>query len=257
MIMLDLHSHILPHVDDGAKTTGTAIEMLQKSYADGVETVVSTSHCYPENEEHILKFVTKRNEALTSLRENIASLDDCPEIIKGCELNMRTDVSDYDATHFLCIGETNYILVEMPSVPWKDWMIEAVYKMSINGYNPVMAHIDRYLAQDEQMLASLFELDVLYQLNTEAFLDKRMSAEISNMLLQHGRAHFLGTDMHNMTDRSPDMKAARDIIVKNYGQTYFDTFTENAKLLIAGADRSEIKDIRIQKKSFFSRFGKK
>lgn len=245
--MIDCHSHILPHFDDGAKNVETSVEMLERSLAQGVEGVISTSHCYPKHGGNILDFIDLRNDRIKQLKEGIKeSGKDVPQIYLGCELNMLTDVSEYEQTRLVCINDTDYILIEMPFTPWKEWMIDAVYKLTVRGYKPIMAHIDRFLGQDRNMLNALYGLDVLYQINTEAFLTSSISKSVSELLM-HGRAHVLGTDMHNLTDRSPNMGKAISIIKKNYGEECVKYFNDNAKKIISG-QTIEDSDIRTFKR---------
>ena len=256
--MVDCHSHILPDFDDGAADMSVALKMLELSREQGVDKVISTSHCYPKNADSFLHFVSKRNDRLLRLKSKIDEIGaELPQIYPGCELNMLTDVSEYEETRMLCINNTDYILIEMPSSPWKEWMIEAVYKLTIRGYKPVMAHIDRFLYQDKSMLNALYELDVLYQINTEAFLEASISKNIADLLM-HGRAHIIGTDMHNLTDRAPNIIKAAAIIKKYYGEECLEYFERNALKIINGEAIEDIDLKNFKRKSLMNRiFGNK
>ena len=142
--MIDVHSHILPELDDGAQNLELAISMLKESTLQGVTDVVSTSHCYPKTEADITNFLHKRKLSYDTLCGGTNSDDTSfPHIHQGCEVNMLTDISDYDNIAALCIENTEYILVEMPYSPWSDWMIDSIYKLTLHGLKPIMAHIDR------------------------------------------------------------------------------------------------------------------
>lgn len=252
--MIDCHSHILPHFDDGAKDADTALKMLSESFSQGVETVVSTSHCYPKCAEDVASFANARNEAFAALKRRMSeSGAEYPEIYPAAELNMLTDVSEYEEIKDICINNTNYILIEMPMTVWKEWMIEAVYKLTAKGYRPIMAHIDRYLSQDKHFLESLNELDVAYQLNTDALIDPHMR-RYAFKLIENGGVHILGTDMHNLTSRAPNMKSAADIIVKHFGEECMNYFNDNAYAVITG---EEISRMKFKSKTLFSRLLKK
>lgn len=252
--MIDCHSHILPHFDDGAKNTDTALKMLSESFSQGVEAVISTSHCYPKCAKDILRFTAARNEAFEGLKQRMAeSGGEYPEIYPASELNMLTDVSEYEEIKDICIGDTNYILIEMPMTAWKEWMIEAVYKLTAKGYRPIMAHIDRYLAQDKRLLESLHELGAAYQLNAEAIIDSKMR-KYAFKLIENGCVQLLGSDMHNLSDRAPNMKRAADITVKYMGEECMRYFNDNARAVLEGRDVSVRK---FKQKSFFERLRKK
>ena len=153
--MIDVHSHILPELDDGAQSLELALNMLKESTLQGVTDVVSTSHCYPKTEADIINFLNKRKSSYDVLCSGMESIDtSLPHIHQGCEVNMLTDISDFENISTLCIENTNYILIEMPYSPWSDWMIDSVYKLILRGLKPIMAHIDRYTSQNKENLIS-------------------------------------------------------------------------------------------------------
>ncbi len=234
--MIDFHSHILPDMDDGAKDIKTSLDMLRESSIQGTNTIVSTSHCYPKNEESIKNFLLYREVSYQQLSDKIKKSDIAlPKIIKGCEVNMLTDLSDLKNIYSLCIENTNYILIEMPYSLWKDWMLECVYKLTLLGLKPIMAHIDRYTIQDIQNLSSLVEFGVVFQINGELFLDKKMK-KIADKIMYGSCAHILGSDMHSMNVRKPNIAQAKDIITTRYGAQCFEQMKENAYAILNNQD---------------------
>ncbi|MDO5396465.1 MAG: hypothetical protein Q4G33_00915 [bacterium] len=252
--MVDVHSHILPHFDDGAATTKISMEMLRESKRQGVDKIISTSHCYPRTGRSINEFIYDRTESLVHLKYEIEkSGEDLPRIYSGCELNLSRDISDDAHLRELCTEGTDYLLLEMPYAQWQPWCIEAVYKVTLRGITPVMAHIDRFLSQKRDMLNSLFELDVLYQVNAEAFLDRRMRKNV-DMLFETGKIHFIGSDMHNMDIRRPNLGEARERILKSYGEDYLRYLEENNERLIRNEEIDTDAYKSLQKRSFFGKF---
>lgn len=255
--MIDVHSHILPHFDDGAATTEISLNMLRESFAQGVDRVISTSHCYPKRPDSIDDFIYGRTEKLMKLREALRqSGEKMPMIYSGCELNLCRDISDDPHLRELCVEGTDYLLLEMPYEPWSEWCFEAVYKIGLRGIKPVIAHIDRFLFQKEEALEELFALDAVYQLNAEAFLDKSMKKR-TDMLLEKGKAHFLGSDMHNTDRRPPNLGKAREVIIKRCGEDFWEYFKENNMRLLKNEEIDENAYRRLEKKSFFDRMFKK
>ena len=255
--MVDVHSHILPHFDDGAATTAAALEMLRESKKQGVDKVISTSHCYPRGERSINDFLYDRTESLLHLRREIEkSGEDLPQLYAGCELNLSRDISDDPHLLELCTEGTQYLLLEMPYTQWQPWHVETVYKISLRGITPVMAHIERFLGQKKELLDSLFELDVLYQVNAEAFSDRRMRKQL-DMLFQYGRVHFLGSDMHNMDNRKPNIDLAKKKIIKYYGEAYWEYFERNNEKLIRNERVEAPTSSMLKKRNLFEKFFKK
>lgn len=229
--MIDFHSHILPHMDDGAKDAAMSVKMLKNAYEQGVRCVVATSHCYPRNEESVNHFIIKRNRSYNLLKNSITQEDNIPKILLGCEINITTDISEFSNLKQLCIENTNYLLVEMPHGPWEEWMVDAVYKLTLMGIRPIIAHIDRYMYHNQELFAALSELDVIYQVNTDLFLAKGVK-KITKYLIDSGHIHILGTDMHNLTSRKPNMGDAKKVIMKRYGKTLFDELYKNSSAVL-------------------------
>lgn len=230
--MIDFHSHIIPGIDDGSENVEMSLEMLRQSTQHGVTSVLSTSHCYPRYPESIDHFLDRRRRGMAVLSKEIENSDmSLPKICLGCEVNMYTDIAEFENISDLCIENTNYIMVEMPYEPWKEWMIDSVYKLTVRGLRPVMAHIERFLMQDAAMLNSLYELDVLYQVNADLFIDKHM-AKLADKLLSDGHAHVLGSDMHNLSTRRPNMGEAYENIIKRYGEDCIEFFTLNSEKIL-------------------------
>lgn len=230
--MIDFHSHILPQFDDGSESMEMTLKMLNLSRRAGVDKIISTSHCYPASSQDIDEFVKKRDSIIDDIKSITASSDvGYPEIIKGCEMNLYTDISEYDNIKKACIEGTNYLLLEMPWGTWSDWMIECIYRLTIKGIRPVMAHIERFLDHDTELLEQIFELDVLYQVNGEIFLDKRCR-RIVDMLIKRGLIHVIGSDMHNMESRRQNLHEARRTIEERYGKECFDYLMSNAERII-------------------------
>ena len=256
--MVDFHSHILPNIDDGSQSVEMSLEMLKASYEAGVTDVVATSHCYPRENASLLNFLKRRelsyNDLLEAMEKDGGNF---PKIHLGCELNMSMDIARLPNIGSMRIADTDYIMVEMPFDPWREWMSEAVYNLTVLGLKPIMAHIDRFLGQKKEALMSVFELDVIYQVNTSLFLDKHMS-KVARDLLSDGKAQLLGTDMHNMQTRKPDMKEAKVILEDKYSPECIDFFKENAFNVLQNKAVSKMDFQLPQKKSFLrSLFEKK
>lgn len=251
--MVDVHAHILPHFDDGPDMTKISLEMLRESKRQGVDKIISTSHCYPRSSKSINEFIYDRTEGIMRLREAIEKTgEDLPEIYAGCELNLGRDISEDTHLLELCTEGTDYLLLEMPYTEWQPWCMEAVYKITLRGITPIMAHIDRFLFQKTELLNSLFELDVLYQVNAESFIDRRMRKKM-DMLFETGRIHFLGSDMHNMDMRKPNLALAREQIIKRYGKAHMEYLENNNEKLLRNEEIDASYCKKLRKKSFWER----
>lgn len=215
--MIDFHSHILPSIDDGATDCTMSIKMLKDAYNAGIHTVVSTSHCYPKTEADIENFLQKRADAYANLKQAISSEENIPKIVLGCEVNVSTDLAELKNIKKLCIENTDYLLVEMPHGGWEEWMVDSVYKLTLLGIRPIMAHIDRYMFHDKELFRALSELGFLYQVNSDLFVSKGVK-RIANHIIHSGHLHILGSDMHNITTRKSTLAKAIKVLSKRYGE---------------------------------------
>ena len=229
--MIDFHSHILPAIDDGASDMETSISMLAKSRDDGVKTIVSTSHCFPAEENSVADFLKNQKIAYDNLciKED-KKLKDFPQIILGCELHMVDGVSKLPDLEKLCVKDTNYILLEMPYSSWTDNAYEEVYQIIRRGLRPIIAHLDRYVGQ-ESKFHELLALNVLFQINTSAFIEGNNGKRLLTWF-RNDSIHVIGSDMHNLSTRPPNLKEAYDIIHNKYGWEYVDFLMHNSDRIL-------------------------
>ncbi len=243
-MIIDFHSHILPAFDDGAKDVNMALDMLTLSRNMGVDCVVATSHCYPFSSADVEKFTEKRGAAYEVLKNAVT--DGMPEIRLGAEVHLSTDLSRIKNIKKLCIEGTNYLLIEMPVSPWNERVVECIYKLTLMGIKPVIAHAERNLNQQQDMLDLLYSFDVLIQINAESFGDYHFKKFIDRMM-KNAMIHIVGTDMHNMSHRPPNMKKALKHINKRYGIECTEYLMNNAEKVLMG-DKLYYRDFRAFKK---------
>lgn len=215
--MIDLHTHILPAMDDGAKTVEISLQMLHMEWAQGVETVALTPHFYGDL-ECIDSFLTRRQHAYDCLREAISHLPDeeqkkMPNLLLGAEVSWLPYMNQWKGLEKLCYENTNYLMLELPLIPWSGDVIHRLYElMNHTGITPVIAHIDRYWGHiDRRQMDELFSMGLPVQISAEAFLHLGTWKKALR-LLQQGKAHMLISDAHGITDRPPNIGAAMNVI---------------------------------------------
>jgi len=224
--MIDFHSHILPGFDDGAEDIEMSVKMLEKSKADGIDTIISTSHAYIKSQDSINVFLNRRKKYKGILNDGISG-PDLPEVKYGAEVHLYTDLSQFEHIDKLTIEGTNYILIEMPSRNWNDNLFEYVYNLTISGFRPIIAHIDRYMwAKDK--FSNLACLDAVFQVNSDFFMSKKRLKD-ALWLFEKGYCHILGSDMHNLTERPTHMAEAYAVIEKKFGKAYTEYLDKNGR----------------------------
>ncbi len=204
--MIDFHSHVLPHIDDGAKRTEIAVAMLEESKRQGVTTVVCTPHYYGKARSPE-QFIAKRKESYDRLAPYIP---DGITLRLGAEVYFNADmVASFDDLATLCIEGTQYIMLELPfapTYPERLWQKLESFIMD-SGCTPIIAHVDRYPAvlRKPSLLKRLTDMGCLLQLNVESLETKGVKG-FAFAALKKGLIHAVGSDMHNMTDRAPNLK---------------------------------------------------
>lgn len=234
--MIDFHTHILPSIDDGARTVEESINMLKSSYGKGIRTSVLTPHFYPKGEDSLKPFLERREKAYELLKRNVACETEIPELRLGCEVNLATDVSEYDGIERLCIEGTDYILLEIPhNAEWNEELCDKIYNVRLKGLKPIVAHIDRYLPIPKKALKDLSEVGALYQMNADAFLYFGLKKEAAR-LFEKGFVHILGSDMHNLKDRPNNMDKAIKELKAHFSDEHIRYLHENAEAVINNKD---------------------
>lgn len=216
--MIDFHSHVLPKMDDGSTSVAESLQMLRMEKEQGIRKVVATPHFYAHRDspEH---FFERRNASEKRLREAAKELEGCPEIAVGAEVHFFPSMSDSEILSRLTIGDTGYILVEMPMSLWSERMYEELGEIHAKQrLVPIVAHLDRYIGpmRSFQIPERLAELPVVVQVNASFFLN-RMTAKMALRLLKEGKVHLLGSDCHNLTTRVPNIGMAAEVIQKKLG----------------------------------------
>ena len=233
--MIDFHSHILPGIDDGAKDVETSLKMLSVSYDSGVKTVLLTPHCHPRSQEHIDRFLERRDMAFAAL-SSATSAFELPKLVPASEIRIYQGLHNYEKLDELCILGTNYILLEMPYELWKDYAFEEIYQLTRLGFRPIMAHLDRFLDQ-EKHFHEFLSLGSLVQMNSSAFLESSTRKKMVKFF-ENGHIHVLGSDTHDLADRKPDLADAYRVISRKFGEEY------TSYINYAGENILKNKDVR-------------
>ena len=213
--MIDLHSHILPLMDDGSKSAEETAALLKLLAQQGVSAVVATPHFYAQETPEA--FLRRRN---ASWEKMLPPEENQPEILLGAEVAYFSGIGGCEALIPLQIGDTKLLLLEMPFGPWNDHMVEDVCEIPLQlGLIPVLAHVNRYPGKNQfpKYKDALLAGGAYFQCNIEAFLrfgSRRWALD----LLKKGYIHFLGSDCHNLTTRPPQWTDARAVIEKKLGK---------------------------------------
>ncbi len=221
--MIDIHSHILYDMDDGALTLAESLAMARMAAADGTRVLVATPHgpgslaCRHYDQALIHARVGEINAALAAEQITL-------EIVAGTEICYQADlVAQLKRGELLTYGRTRSILLELSHNTMPPMLENTLFNVQVAGYRVVLAHPERIVEvqQDPNRLLPLIERGVLLQITAAALLGEQGQRlqTAAETLLTHGMAHILASDTHGLPPRRPPLlAAARDHAAALIGQ---------------------------------------
>lgn len=232
--MIDIHSHILPGVDDGAKDAEETKKMLLTAYEEGIRCIIATPHCHGGMPPGVWEKRKKALEAAAALAKEVVP-DLC--ILPGSEIYYSQEaVEDLISGSIWTLNDGPYVLVEFPAYVEFMYICRAVQTLQHHGYLPVLAHIERYeaLLQGENV-EELVRLGAYMQVNAGSVIGKegRWIKKYLLRLLKKHYIHFIGTDAHGSTHRCPLMKKCAKYIERKTDRSYCEAICrKNAQKVI-------------------------
>lgn len=231
--LVEVHCHILPGIDDGSPDVETSLKMIARLQEQGAKKIVLTPHYYSDNIS-LDDFLRNRDKAFNLLIKALPP--DSPELIPAAEVYISKYIFSAESLDELCIGNSNYVLIEHPFTASFD---ESDYDRLINlycdyGVKPVLAHIERYreLLENPYKIEEYIEMGCLMQANVSSFAEGPRG--IRKRLLKYmnaGYIHLIGSDCHNLDTRPPEYEKGVEAIIKKCGEDSIKTLMHNANLL--------------------------
>ncbi len=201
--LTDLHTHILPAVDDGAENLESALKLLQWQKEHGIHRVALTSHFYPLRED-LDSYLQRRQQAFSALLKawDPATM---PSLQLGAEVRYSPQLAQMDLRS-LTIGNSDYLLLELSDTSVPTHIEQVVDIMLMQGITPILAHVERctYFRQEPIRLLNLVRIGLLAQLSTRAF-ESRPDQKFAEICLKNGLAHIIASDIHNLRGGDPSL----------------------------------------------------
>lgn len=239
---VDIHSHILPGVDDGVKDPETSLALLKEAQMNGTAAVVLTPHyCGRYRENSADRLVPAYEDLLQK------AADHCPgmELYLGCETGYELDISEKlrDGT-VLTINHTHYVLLEFRDRAFRSRIMEGTLEILNFGYTPILAHVERYeaLRRNPGLIDELIHLGALIQINADSVMGKLGFSikRFTHRLLKNHQVHFVATDAHDPVHRNAILKDCYDKISRKYGREQaFFLFSKNGRTVLEGGEEIE------------------
>jgi protein-tyrosine phosphatase len=216
-IMVDIHSHILPGLDDGAQSMEVACAMVEMAIADGITHVIATPHASP-NYRFVPELVKQHRDEIQSRFEGRIVL------ATGCDFHLSFEnLQDIrrDSTRFT-LNQKNYLLVEFADYSIPPSLDQALHQLQLAGLHPIITHPERnplMRAQPERLFAWLRQ-GCYAQVTAQSLFGKfgRSAQEMAEQWLHARAIHFVASDAHNVTSRPLRLKEAFERLAETYGE---------------------------------------
>ncbi len=226
---IDIHAHILPAVDDGAKNIDESLSLLRMLKKQNVGAVAVSPHFYPRKENSVVEYRARIEAAYSRLLEHADG--SLPEIFLGCEVHFFSGMSHFSDIDKLCIGNSKYILIELPYRQITYSMANEIIELNLNhGLIPILAHIERYrnFRGFEHILRLISDGFALGQINAYSLMEVR-ARRTTRKLIKNGFVSFIASDCHSVDDIPPRIEEALKLVEKKLGGQILSELKANSE----------------------------
>jgi protein-tyrosine phosphatase len=210
LLLIDLHCHILPGIDDGADTWEESMEMARISVAGGVKTAIATPHFSRDLSPDFVKNLVKEfNERLSDANISLT-------VMPGMEIYLDPEIPNLLKTgHLQTIGD-KYLLIELPMNHLPLYTDEVLFRIMVMGYTVILAHPERnrQVIENPGLVFGWLQQGMLVQINSGSLLGNFGSEvrKTCETLLKANLVHFMGSDAHSSVRRKPELDKAEKVL---------------------------------------------
>ncbi|RWZ59088.1 tyrosine protein phosphatase [Halobacillus fulvus] len=254
--MIDIHSHILPGVDDGAQSIDDSIEMARAAVQEGIHAIVATPHhmngSYINTKREILQRVDQLNNELQNRDIGL-------EVLPGQETRINGDMLEaIKMDDVLTINDTSYVFVELPFESIPRYTSQLLFDLQVAGYRPIIVHPERNqpIMDNPDLLYPFIKQGSYAQVTAASVAGKfgKKSEKVAHQLIEANLVHLIASDAHNVTSRKFHMSQAYQTISKKYGRSMSFFFKENAEYLVEDQVLAAEPPEHVKKKKFMGLF---
>ena len=228
-MLVDIHCHILPGVDDGAPDMETSRAMIRDAYEQGVRYIIATPHYRPEMFEPSMKKVIRVYHELRDYAEEVGI-----GLRLGCEYYRNEQmIRHLDKKLRPTMLGSRYVLTEFSTNDSFVTVRNYIYELITKGYRPIVAHVERYFCcQEPERIQELKKLGAQIQINADSVLGYE-GHTIKNFcagLMKEDLVDFIGSDAHNLEGRKMNLGKCATYVRKKMGQDYAEEiFVDNPR----------------------------
>ncbi len=233
--LIDMHSHILPGVDDGSKDMEQTIRMLKIAYEDGIRGIIATPHY------HIGRMIADISQCQWKLGDTMKQIEDMGmdmQMYLGNEIYYFSDaMSKLNSDEIRTMADSSYVLLEFD--PKCDYarILQAVSDTAINGYVPIIAHVERYMCMVEKFdrCIDILDMGAKLQVNASSVMGNygKDVQKYIKKLMKKRYVSYVASDAHSDGHRRPALRECYLYVCKKFGEDYAnDIFHYNQMKII-------------------------
>lgn len=238
--MIDIHTHILPGVDDGAQSEFEALIMAQAAVREGITDLIATPHhangSYSNPGAEVVKAVEAFNGRLK--REGIPLT-----VHTGQEIRVHDELLDsWSRGDLLPLAGSSYVLIELPGSKIPRGLFDLLHEFSVMGLKSVIAHPERNveIIRKPEIMQELIEYGAYSQITTHSLLGAfgPQAQRCAWILCRRGLAHLISSDAHHVTRRGFRLAETYDRIRAEFGAARVEFYQNNAAMLLQNSTLS-------------------
>lgn len=195
---IDIHSHVIPDVDDGASSIEESVIMIKQAAKQGIETIYATPHLRIGTD--INKYCNTVNKSLQKLKKAVLHENIAINIMQGYEVYANQNIIYETNLSKYCMQNTRCILIEVNPNNELAWLVDFAHELQLQDIRIILAHTERYklLFKEPKLNGMLNDYGVLFQVNTGSLLGQygQKIYTTTKKLVKNGYVHLIGTDAH-------------------------------------------------------------
>lgn len=256
MVMVDLHCHLLPGIDDGSKSMEVSLRLAREATENGVTHALLTPHHmnghYVNHKQDVIR---RTKEFQNQLRKHNIPLT----VFPGQEVRINghlLDALDRDDILFADTGN-RYLMLEFPDDDVPHYTNQMIFDLQQRGIIPVIVHPERNtkIMAEPDLIYQLLEKGCLSQITASSYVGTfgKKVENFSRQLIETGQCYVFASDAHNLPKRKYEMRQAFEKLQLEFGQGLVEQYQQNARSIINGESvpLSNLQIVKKRKKQFW------
>lgn len=238
MRLLDVHSHILPFIDDGAQDIEESVQLLTILKNQGVTDVFATPHFSPSRDS-TEEFFSRLKKSADIISEAVRDKE-LPNIFYGCEVLYTHGIGSFEGMKNFTISGSRYLLLEFFVGSFDENVLDDIVRLKEEqNIIPIIAHTERYkdVKGYKKLLRLISKGYCKAQVNAESVV-KGYYSKAAHKLIKAGLVSFIGSDCHSVEKRAPHISEAYKVISKKFGREVAIKLIQNGEKILAEVEKT-------------------